>query len=242
MSNLLETAKENLQFLGVCLLIVLAIFAVAVAAERSIGKKNYGNEKVSAARRVAIVGMFSAISAVLMLFELPLWFAPSFYELDFSEIPVMICAFSMGPVAGVTAELCKVLLKLVIKGTSTAFVGDFANFVVGCTLVLPASILYYLKKSKKMAIVGLAVGTVIMTIFGSSFNALYLIPKFSQLFGAPMEAIIGMGSAVNSRIHSVWTLVLFAVVPFNILKGLIVSVVTVLLYKHISPLLKGGSR
>lgn len=238
MSNLLETAKENLQFLGVCLLIVIAIFAVAAAAERWIGKAQAN--KVSAARRVAIVGMFSAISAVLMLFELPLWFAPSFYELDFSEIPVMICAFSMGPVAGVTAELCKVLLKLVIKGTSTAFVGDFANFVVGCTLVLPASILYYFKKSKKMAVIGLVVGTVVMTIFGSAFNALYLIPKFSQLFGAPMEAIIGMGAAVNSHIQSVWTLVLFAVVPFNILKGTIVSVVTVLLYKHISPLLKGG--
>lgn len=239
MSNLLETAKENLQFLGVCLLIVIAIFVMAVAVERWIGKKNQV-KKASTARRVAIVGMFSAISAVLMLFELPLWFAPSFYELDFSEIPVMICAFSMGPVAGVTAELCKVLLKLVIKGTSTAFVGDFANFVVGCTMVLPASILYYFKKSKRMAVIGLAAGTLIMTIFGSAFNALYLIPKFSQLFGAPMEAIIGMGAAVNSRIQSVWTLVLFAVVPFNILKGAVVSIVTVLLYKHISPLLKGG--
>ena len=84
-----------------------------------------------------------------MYFELPLWFAPSFYELDFSEIPVMICAFAMGPVAGVAAELCKVLLKLVLKGTTTAFVGDFANFVVGCSLVLPASIVYYIRKSKR---------------------------------------------------------------------------------------------
>lgn len=238
MSNLLETAKENLQFLGVCLLLVIAIFAVAAASERWIGK--YQANKVSAARRVAIVGMFSAISAVLMLFELPLWFAPSFYEMDFSEIPVLICAFSMGPVAGVTAELCKVLLKLVLKGTTTAFVGDFANFAVGCALVLPASILYAYKKGKKMAVLGLVMGTVVMTVFGSAFNALYLIPKFSQLFGVSEEAIIGMGAAVNSRIQSVWTLALFAVVPFNILKGAIVSAVTVLLYKHISPLLKGG--
>ncbi len=189
-------------------------------------------------RRVAIVGVFSAISAVLMLFEVALPFAPSFYELDFSEIPVMICAFSLGPVAGVTAELCKVLLKLVLKGTSTAFVGDFANFVVGCTLVLPASILYYMKKTKKMAIAGLAVGTVVMTIFGSAFNGFYLLPKFSQLFGMPMDAIIGMGTAINPKIKSVWTLVCFAVEPFNILKGAAVSVVTVLLYKHISPILK----
>ncbi|MCI9134209.1 MAG: ECF transporter S component [Lachnospiraceae bacterium] len=234
MSNLIEAAKENLQFLGVCLLIIVAIFLIAAAAERFLPGRN----SVSPARRVAIVGVFSAISAVLMLFELPLWFAPGFYELDFSEIPVMICAFSMGPVAGVMAELCKVLLKLVIKGTSTAFVGDFANFVVGCTLVLPASLVYYCKKNKSMAMVGLFLGTIAMTIFGSGFNALYLLPKFSQLFGMPMDAIIGMGTAVNRHIDSVWTLVLFAVAPFNILKGSIVSVVTVLLYKHISPILK----
>ena len=238
MSNLIQSAKENLQFLGISLVIIVAIFTAAAVIEKWIRKKNQMPRSVSPARRVAIVGVFSAISAVLMLFEVALPFAPSFYELYFSEIPVMICAFSLGPVAGVTAELCKVLLKLVLKGTSTAFVGDFANFVVGCTLVLPASILYYMKKTKKMAIAGLAVGTVVMTIFGSAFNGFYLLPKFSQLFGMPMDAIIGMGTAINPKIKSVWTLVCFAVAPFNILKGAAVSVVTVLLYKHISPILK----
>ena len=91
---------------------------------------------------------------------------------------------------------------------------------------------------RRTAIGGLALGTLIMTIFGSSFNALYLLPKFSELFGMPMDAIIGMGTAINSSIHSVWTLVFFAVVPFNILKGVVVSVITMLLYKHISPILK----
>lgn len=238
MSNLIQSAKENLQFLGISLVIIIAIFAVAAVVEKGIRTKNQMPRSVSPARRVAIVGVFSAISAVLMLFEVALPFAPSFYELDFSEIPVMICAFSLGPVAGVTAELCKVLLKLVLKGTTTAFVGDFANFVVGCTLVLPASILYYMKKTKKMAIAGLVLGTVIMTIFGSTFNGLYLLPKFSQLFGMPMDAIIGMGTAINPRITSIWTLVCFAVAPFNILKGAAVSVATILLYKHISPILK----
>lgn len=238
MSELLTTAKENLEFLGVCSLIIVGIFLVSTACERLIRRKNQLPAKESPARRVAIVGMFSAISAVLMLFEMPLWFAPGFYELDFSEIPVMICAFSMGPVAGVTTELCKVLLKLIMKGTSTAFVGDFANFVVGCTMVLPASILYYYKKSKSMALSGLVLGTLVMTIFGSALNAFYLLPKFSQLFQMPLDAIIGMGTAVNSRINSVWTLVLFAVVPFNILKGTLVSLITMVLYKHISPILK----
>ena len=143
----------------------------------------------------------------------------------------------MGPVAGVVCELIKVILKLLLKGTSTAFVGDFANFVVGCALVLPASVIYHCKKSKKAAIIGLAVGTACMTVFGSAFNAVYLLPKFAQLYGMPLDAIIGMGNAVNPSITSVSTLVLFAVVPFNILKGILVSVVTLLLYKRVERLL-----
>jgi len=112
---------------------------VAGLTEKALRQKNFhGSKPIPRARRVALVGVFSAIAAVLMLFwNCPCGFAPSFYELDFSEIPVLICAFAMGPVAGVATELCKVLLKLVLKGTTTAFVGDFANFVVGCSLVLP---------------------------------------------------------------------------------------------------------
>ena len=135
-------------------------------------------------------------------------------------------------------EFLKILLKLVLKGTSTAFVGDFANFIVGCTLVLPASILYHVKKTKRNAIWGLVLGSIIMTAFGSLFNAVYLLPKFAQLYGMPLEAIVGMGTAVNSSITSVSTLVLFAVVPFNLLKGLLVSVLTILLYKRVEKLLR----
>lgn len=238
MSELIQNVKDNLEFLGVCLLIAAAVFVFAGVMEREIGRKKGISRAVSPARRAAVVGVFSAIAAVLMMFEVPLWFAPGFYQIDFSEIPVLICAFSMGPVAGVAAELCKVLLKLVLKGTTTAFVGDFANFVVGCSMVLPASVLYYAKKSRKMAVCGLIAGTLVMTVFGSGFNAFYLLPKFSELFGMPLDAIIGMGTAVNRHIHSVWSLVFFAVVPFNILKGFLVSTVTILLYKHISPILK----
>ena len=138
--------------------------------------------------------------------------------------------------AGVVSEFLKILLKLMIKGTSTAFVGDFANFFVGCALVLPASIIYHAKKTRKMAIIGLITGTAVMTIFGSFFNAVYMLPKFSQLFGLPMDVIIGMGTAVNGAINSVSTLVLFAVVPFNLLKGVLVSFLTLLLYKRVEKL------
>ena len=238
MSNLIQSAKENLQFLGISLVIIVAIFTAAAVIEKWIRKKNQMPRSVSPARRVAIVGVFSAISAVLMLFEVALPFAPSFYELDFSEIPVLICSFSLGPVSGVVCEFIKELLKLFLKGTSTAFVGDLANFVVGCSFILPASVVYFAQKTKIGAIVGMGVGTAVMTIFGSLFNAVYLIPAFSVLFDKPLEVIIGMGTDINPAIVSVNTLVLFAVVPFNLLKGVVVSVITFFLYKHIERLLR----
>ncbi len=234
MTEFLQTAKENLTFLLTCLGIFAALVLAAWLAQHFLAKDRRG---ISSARRISYVAMFAAFAAVLMFLEIPLFFAPSFYKIDLSEIPVLICTFYLGPVAGVVCELIKVILKLLLKGTSTAFVGDFANFVVGCALVLPASVIYHCKKSKKTAIIGLAVGTACMTVFGSAFNAVYLLPKFAQLYGMPLDAIIGMGTAVNPSITSVSTLVLFAVVPFNILKGFLVSVITLLLYKRVERLL-----
>ena len=234
MTEFLQTAKENLTFLLTCLGIFAALVLAAWLAQHFLAKDRRG---ISSARRISYVAMFAAFAAVRMFLEIPLFFAPSFYKIDLSEIPVLICTFYLGPVAGVVCELIKVILKLLLKGTSTAFVGDFANFVVGCALVLPASVIYHCKKSKKTAIIGLAVGTACMTVFGSAFNAVYLLPKFAQLYGMPLDAIIGMGTAVNPSITSVSTLVLFAVVPFNILKGILVSVITLLLYKRVERLL-----
>ncbi len=232
---MLETLKENLEFVGISLAVFVGLILVAIAAEKWIIG---GIKKQPAARSVAYIGMFAALAGVLMTLEIPLFFAPSFYQLDLSEIPVMICAFSLGPVSGVVCELVKVIVKLLIKGTSTAFVGDFANFVVGCSMVLPASIIYHKLKTKKGAIISLTVGGLVLTVFGSLFNALYLIPAFAQLYGIPLETIIGMGTEVNSSIDSVLTLVLFAVVPFNLVKAIIVSIVTMLLYKRVKRIIK----
>ena len=119
------------------------------------------------------------------------------YKLDFSELPVLLCGFYLGPSATVICEGVKILLKLLLKGTSTAFVGDLANFVVGCSLVLPATVFYHTHKSKHSAIIGLAIGTLVMTVFGSAFNAVYLLPKFAQLYGIPLDTIIAMGTAIR---------------------------------------------
>lgn len=230
---------ENLSFVLSCVMIIAAIFIVAALFEKYVchDKKSF-----SSTHYISYTAMFACMSGVLMLIEIPLFFAPGFYKLDLSEMPVLICTFYLGPVAGAATELLKVIVKLLLKGTTTAYVGDFANFVVGCSFVLPASCIYHMKKSKRGALIGMIAGTLVMTIFGSLFNAVYLLPTFAELFGMPLEAIIKMGNDINSAINSVSTLVLFCVVPFNLLKGIIVTVLTMLLYKRISPLLHKGDK
>jgi len=230
MANLFQTASENLTFLLVCLAVFTGLVLLARLAERLTGASLH---RPGGARLAAFTGVSAALGGVLMSLEIPLFFAPSFYQLDFSELPALISAFYFGPVAGVVTEFLKVLVKLLIKGTSTAFVGDFANFVVGCSLILPASAIYHIRKTRASAVAGMAAGTVIMSVFGSAFNALYLIPTFSKLFEMPLEAIVAMGQAINPAITSVGRLVLLAVVPFNVLKGVTVSLMTYLLYKRV---------
>ena len=230
MNALLQQITENLSFLGMSVLLAALIWVLALGSEHLVMKKR---NRLKRTRAITFIAMFSAVAAVLYCFDLPLFFAPSFYKLDLSELPVMICTFYMGPVAGVTCEFLKVVLKLLLKGTTTAFVGDLANFLVGCSFVLPASICYQAMLSKKGAVFSLALGTLVMSVFGSLFNAWYLIPKFSELFGMPLDAIVAMGTDVNASITSLNTLVAFAVVPFNIVKGVIVSLLTMLLYKRV---------
>ena len=228
---------ENLGFVLSCVGTIVLLFLIAWLFEKRVVKDR---KAFSNTHYITYTAIFSALAGVLMFIEIPLFFAPSFYKIDLSEIPVLICTFYLGPVAGVAAELLKVMVKLLLKGTSTAFVGDFANFAVGCSFVLPASMIYHARPGRRTALVGMLTGTLVMTVFGSALNAVYLLPKFAALYGMPMEAIIGMGTKINPSITSVTTLVLFAVVPFNLLKGVIDSLLTFLLYKRISPILHRG--
>ena len=231
MGELWMQIRENLQFIGICIIIVGLLGFCARMSERFFPKAH----PVSAARRVSIIGICAAIATVLHMLDFPLLFlAPEFYKLDLSELPVLLCGFYLGPSATVACEGIKILLKLLLKGTSTAFVGDFANFVVGCSLVLPATVIYHLHKGRRWAIIGLVIGTICITIFGSAFNAVYLLPKFSELYGIPLDAIIGMGTKINGNVNSVFTFVFFCVAPLNLLKGGLVSVLTMLLYKRVA--------
>lgn len=189
-------------------------------------------------RKMVQIAMLSAVSVILMLFEIPLFFAPSFYKIDLSEVPVLIGAFAMGPIAGVIIELIKIALNLVITGSLTAGVGEFANFLIGCAFVVPSAIIYKKNRNKKSAIVGMITGTIFMTIVGGFLNAYLLLPVYATAFGMPISALVEMGSAVNHLITNLATFVLFAVVPFNLLKGVVVSLVVILIYKKISIVLK----
>ena len=233
-----ETLLQNLQFVVVSALIAAIIALGAKFSERYFKQLH----KVGRTRRICIIAICGAIAAVLHILDFPLLFlAPEFYKLDFSELPVMLCGFYLGPSAAVFCEVIKILLKLLLKGTSTAFVGDFANFVVGCSLVLPAVIIYHTKKSRTSALVGSIVGTLVLTIIGSLFNAVYLLPKFSQLYGIPLDAIVGMGTAINSGITNLTSFVMLAVAPLNLIKGAMISTLTILLYKKVARPLFGRS-
>lgn len=189
-------------------------------------------------REIVTIGMLGAIAVVLMLFEIPLPFAPSFYEIDLSEVPVLVGCFAMGPVAGVLIELVKIILNLIINGSVTAGVGELANFCIGCSFCVPAGIIYQKKKTKKGAMIGLVSGTLIMTFLGCFINAYVMLPTYAKAFKIPIEGLIEMGTKVNASITNLFTFVMFAVVPFNLLKGILVSIVVLLIYKKISPIIK----
>ena len=231
MNGLLQQIMDNFTFVIICILVITALAVLAKFSEQYFPDKR----SVSKARYVCIVGICSAIATVLHILDFPLLFlAPEFYKLDFSELPVLLCGFYLGPTATVACEGVKILLKLVVKGTSTAFVGDFANFVVGCSFVLPATIWYHIHKSKHSAVIGLILGTLSMAVLGSAFNAVYLLPKFSQLFGLPLDTIISMGTAIRGGVNSVTTFVMLCVAPLNLVKGTVVSILTMMLYKKVA--------
>ncbi len=185
------------------------------------------------------VAMLGALSTILMLFEFPLPFiAPPFYELDFSEVPVLIGTFAMGPMAGVLIELIKVLLNLVINGTITAGVGELANFIMGCAFIIPAGFIYKHKKDKLHAIWGLVAGTATMTLMSLPVNAFVMVPAYIKLAGFEESMIVGMGNKIFPFVDSVATLAICCAMPFNLIKGVVISIVIFLIYKPIHPLLK----
>jgi len=178
--------------------------------------------------------VLSVIAFVLMMIEMPVPLFPAFLKLDLSDLPALVGGFAMGPAVGVTIELIKNFLHFITR-TSTAGVGELANFIVGAALVFPASYIYKMKKSKTQALKALTVGTVSMAIAGGLANYFILLPFYAKVM--PLEVIIEMGKVANAAITDMKTLVLYAIVPFNLIKGAAISIITLLIYKKISVIL-----
>lgn len=191
-------------------------------------------------RTMVQIAMLSAVSTVLMMFEFPIPFlAPPFIKMDFSEIPVLVGTFAMGPLAGVVIELLKNILHFVTYGTTTGGIGELSNFFIGCAFAVPAGIFYRKRKTRKNAVLGMATGTLLMVIMGCLSNAFVMFPLYSVVMGIPMDSFIAMGTAIHPAIDNMVTFVVLCMVPFNLVKGIIISMITLLLYKRLKVVLKG---
>ena len=191
------------------------------------------NNKTTYITRVAIL---STIAFILYFIEIKVPFFPEFLMLDFTDIPALIGAFALGPIAGVLVELIKNILHLIFLSNAGSPIGELANFIVGISLVGTAGYIYKRKKTKQNAVKGMILGTIIMALVGGVFNYYVLIPFYAK-YMVPLETIIRMGSIINERIDSLKDLIIYAIIPFNIFKGIIVSFITALLYKKLSPVI-----
>ena len=186
--------------------------------------------------RLVKISLLVAMAFVLMLFEVPIPGFPPFLKLDFSDLPAIIGGFALGPVAGVLIEGGKVILNLVFHGSYTGGVGEVANFLIGGSFVFVAAYVYHKNKTKKNAIIGLVLGTIAMTVVGAVFNYYILIPLYATIMGG-MGNVIGFAAEGNSSIGSIAGIIVLGITPFNIIKGTIVSLITFVSYKRISPLI-----
>lgn len=184
------------------------------------------------------ISVLGVISFVLMFFEFPVPFlAPTFMKFDISDLPSLIGAFAIGPMAGVIIQLLKNVLNLLIEGSTTGAVGELANFVVGSVFAYTAGFVYFKKKTFSRAVVGLLLGTVAMTIVITLANYFIMFPLYAKLMGQDIQVFIDMGTAINKNITDLKTMMMISVVPFNLVKGIIVTAITLLVYKRVSPIL-----
>ena len=177
-------------------------------------------------------GLLSAMAVILFYIEIPI---VAFYKLDLSTLPAILAGFAMGPLQGVAVIIVKNLVHML--GTSTACVGELADILMSCAFVVPASLYYRQHKNRKSALMAMLIGSVAMVVVSVLVNYFILIPAYQVLMNLPLEVIIGMGQAVFGFIDNTVKLVIFITAPFNIFKSIVLSFVTYLLYKRVSPLL-----
>ena len=177
---------------------------------------------------------------ILMFIEFPIpMLIPSFVKMDFSDLPALLGAFALGPVYGVVISFMKNLLHIVIKGTSTACVGELCNFMLGAAFSATAGFIYKKNKSRKTAIVGAVAGAVVMALFSVPSNYFITYPAYVTFYHMPLEAILGMYQAILPSADSLIKCLVIFNMPFTLVKGLLDAALCLLIYKPLSPILHG---
>ena len=187
--------------------------------------------------RLVVAAMLSAVAFVLMFIEMPIPIMPGFVKLDVSDLPPLLGAFALGPVYGIVIELVKNLLHILIKGTSSAYVGELFNFLCGSFMCATAGVIYHFKRNRVGAVIASLAGCLVMAVLSLPLNYFLVYPAYVVCYGMPMEAIIGMYQAILPSVNSLMDCLLIFNVPFTFCKGLIDAIICFLIYKPLSPLL-----
>ena len=196
--------------------------------------------KKDTTHNLTVAAMLSAVAFILMFIEFPIpMLIPAFIKMDFSDLPALLGAFALGPVYGVIISFMKNLLHIVIKGTSTACVGELSNFILGAIFSAVAGYLYKHHKSRKTAIIGAVAGAVAMGVLSVPSNYFVVYPAYVQFYHMPMEAILGMYQAILPSADSLIKCLIIFNLPFTLVKGLLDAVLCMLIYKPLSPILHG---
>ena len=188
--------------------------------------------------KLTVTAMLSAVAFILMFIEFPIpALIPSFVKMDVSDLPELLAAFSLGPIYGVAVTFLKNLLHIVFKGTSSAYVGELCNFLLGAVFSLVAGFIYQRKKSRKSALIGAIIGAALMAIVSVPLNYFVVYPAYVVCYGMPLEAIIGMYQAILPSSDSLIKCLTIFNMPFTFCKGMLDVLLCFLIYKPLSPLL-----
>lgn len=185
-------------------------------------------------KKLVLTAVLGAISAILMILEFPMPLIPPFFKMDFSELPVILGGFIMGPLNGALIAAIKVVLNLLLNGTTTAGIGELANLLYSLGYMFPAVLIYHKIRTKKGAVISLTAGTVITSIISVIMNLAVTFPLYGKLMGIDLPAIVDMCAAVNPYVKDMISLMIFSILPFNLFKYGVTSIIAFLLYKKLS--------
>ena len=208
---------------------------MSVSSNAPVGLADANSRRKAMIRRITVTAILTAMAFILMYLEVPLPFMPPFLKFDFSEIPVLVGAFALGPVWGIVIELLKNLIHLPFSHTMG--IGELSNFITGSLFVGVSGLVYLKLHTRKGAAIAMVVGTIALAVIAVPINAFITLPLYGSVMNFSTEAIVGMSAAVNPLIKDKTTLLFVAFVPFNLFKGIVVSAITFFVYKPVSKLI-----